>query len=141
MVGAAIAVSCTLLGQPRIGTPMPPIPPLPSVAIITNGAKAFEVRVVELPAPKVDMPPALPVSSNAPHHYYGVIEFRGTKVGPEVENEVFHFGLYPDDETFRRSHGVGNAKFTRKYRAVIKYPSELPLDILCIWQRRDGFYP
>lgn len=120
---------------------MPPVPV--SVTRITNGAEVLKVEVTKetLLVPKVDMPSALPVSSNAPHHYYGIVGFGGTKIGPETENEVFHLGLYPDDETFRRSHGVGNPKFTRKYKAVFKYPSELPLGILCIWQRRDEFAP
>lgn len=129
--------------QPRISPPSPPIPALPTVAHITNGAKVFKVTVAEatLPVPKADMPAALSVSEDAPHHYYGIVEFKPTKMGIETENEVFYFGLYPDVGSFHRAHGVGSPKFNRKFKAVFKYPSELTLDAACVWQRREGFSP
>lgn len=128
--------------QSRTGPAMPPVPPLPTVTHITNGAKVFRVVIAEANVvPKVDMPAPLPVSEDAPHHYYGIVEFKSTKDGIEPSNEVVHFGLYLNDAAFTRSLNVGNPKFNRKYKAVIKYPSELPLDALCIWQRRDGPTP
>lgn len=148
-LGAGIALAACLvwlslaIAQPRIGPPMPPVPPLPSVAHITNGAKVFRVTVAETTgaAPKADMPAALPVSENAPHHYYGIAEFKATKAGMEAENELFYFGWYSDEDSFRKAHGVGNPKFSRKFRAVIRVTSEMPNEPVCVWQRRDGFAP
>lgn len=142
-VGAVVAIGFTLLGQPRIGHPMPPVPALSHVrviAVVTNGEEVIEVRVKKV-VPKADMPEALPVSSNAPHHYYGVAELKPTKTGVETENELFYFGLYPDEASFHKAHGVGNPKFNRRFRAVIRVTSELPNEPACVWQRRDGFNP
>lgn len=142
-----IALSLSLLyAQSRIGPPMPPVPalpPLPVVTHITNGSRVFRVAVGEVgeTVPKADMPAALPVSENAPHHYYGIVEFKTTKSGVQTENEVFYFGLYPDEASFQKAHGVGNTRFNRRFKAVFRYPSELPLEATCVWQRRDGFGP
>lgn len=120
---------------------MPPVPSLPVrvIAVVTNGEEVIEVRVKKVP--KADMPPALTVSLDAPHFYYGVAEFRRTKAGLEAENEVFSFGKFNSDELFMQSQSVGNPVFDRRYKAVLKSASQLPLDIECIWQRRDGFAP
>lgn len=120
---------------------MPPVPALSTVVHITNGAKVFKVEVVERPMQKMDMPEALPVSPGAPHHYYGVAEFRPTKTGVETENEVLYLGLYPDEASFHKAHGVGNDKFNRRFKAVIRVTSEIPNEPVCVWQRRDGFAP
>lgn len=143
VISASVCLACISLAiaQPRIGPPQPPVPSLPTVVHITNGAKVFKVEVVERPVPKADMPEALPVSSDAPHHYYGVAEFKPTKTGVETENELFYFGLYPDEASFHKAHGVGNPKFNRRFRAVIRVTSELPNEPACVWQRRDGFNP
>lgn len=129
----------------RISPPQPPIPALPVViGSVTNSEGAHDVVLVKKRTnapPKMDMPPPLPVSVSAPHHYYGIAEFKRTGDGKESENEVFYFGLYPNEEAFRRSHGVGNSRFNRKFKAVFRYPSELPLDLTCIWQRADGPAP
>lgn len=141
-VGGAISVTCVLLAQPRVGPPQPSVPPVPTVVRITNGAKVLRVVVAEeTVVPKADMPEALPVSSNAPHHYYGIAEFKRTKAGVETENEVFYFGLYPDEASFHRAHGAGNPRFNRRFMAVIRVTSELPNEPVCVWQRRDGFAP
>lgn len=137
-------LACCLIGAATLAQ-QPPVPPLPSAPVsitrFTNGSKVIELRVSDQPVPKVDMPQALPVSESAPHFYYGVAEFRRTKKGLETENEVFSFGKFNNDELFMQSQSVGNPVFDRRYKAVFKSASQLPSNIECIWQRRDGFAP
>lgn len=118
------------------------MPPMPSrvIAVVTNGEEVIEVRVKKA-TPKVDMPEALSVSEDAPMHYYGIVEFKRTKIGRDTENELFYFGLYPNQEAFHRAHGVGNPKFNRRFKAIIRLTSELPNEPTCIWQRADSFGP
>lgn len=140
---------CCLIGAATLAQ-QPPVPPLPSppsarvsVTRVTNGAEVLKIEVTKetILVPKMDMPEALPVSADAPMHYYGIVEFKRTKAGRETENELFYFGLYPNREAFHRAHGVGNTKFTRRFKAVIRVTSELPNEPSCVWQRADSFSP
>lgn len=146
IIGCINIVGCVSRAQDvvRISPPQPPIPALPVViGIVTNNEGVHDVvlRKRTNAPPKMDMPPPLPVSVGAPYHYYGIVEFKRTGNGRETENEVFYFGLFPNHEAFLRAHGVGNTKFTRRFTTVFRYPSELPLEATCVWQRSDGAGP
>lgn len=149
IIGCINLVGCISHGQDtaRLSPPQPPIPALPVITLETNNGKVFSViRVERKPSTnhqvaKMDMPPAIPVSAGAPHHYYGIVEFKRTGQGRETENEVFYFGLFPNHEAFLRAHGVGNTRFTKRFTTVFRYPSELPLEATCVWQRSDGAGP
>lgn len=125
-------VGCFARGQDvaRLSPPQPPIP-----ALVKKRTNAPPVP------PKMDMMPPLPVSGNAPYYYYGVLEFKRTVYGKETENELYYLGWHPNHEAFLKSHGVGNPRFTRRFRAVIRSTSELPNEPVCIWQRADGAGP
>lgn len=143
IIGCISLIGCIASGQDtaRLSPPQPPIPALPIViGRGTNTEGPFKVLLVR-EAYTNTPPAALPVSVGAPHHYYGIVEFKRTKDGRETENDVFYFGLYPNEEAFQKSHGVGNTKFNRKFKAVFRYPSELPMEATCVWQRSDGAGP
>lgn len=141
----------------RISPAQPPIPSLllPPVTTMrfTSNGEIYRVTVITVKeakpstnptaseVQKMDMPVALPVSVDAPHHYYGIVEFKRTKDGRETENELVYLGLHSSLEACQKSHGVGNPWFTVRFKAVFRYPSQLHLDATCVWQRSDGAGP
>lgn len=153
--------SCNAHGQEiaRISPAQPPVPPLLPAPVTTmrltnNIGEVFRVTVITVKeaspstnqiaheaAKQLGMPSALPVSVDAPHHYYGIVEFKRTKDGRETENELDYLGLHSSLEACQKSHGVGNPWFNGRFKAVFRYPSQLHLDATCVWQRSDGAGP